>query len=539
MYSANQITRVWVFTLVAGLTIVSCATRKDTVLSRQETLPPTPLTVTSAVTKPVAPTRVTVQAAYGKLPLHFEVNQGQSDGQVKFLARGSGYTLFLTATEAVLTLRQKPEARNQKPEADPRSLTPDPQPPSVLRMQLVGANPAPRMEGLEELPGKSHYFFGNDSAQWHTNIPPYAKVRYQNVYPGVDLVYYGNQQQLEYDFVVAPGTDPNMIRLAFDGLVGATGRSPLQIDIDGDLVLQTGSGELRFHQPRIYQDIDGSKQSIAGHYVFLDSETADSGLRATEVGFEVAAYDTSKPLIIDPVLVYSTYLGGSNGDSGSSIAVDAEGNVYVAGTTSSADFPIASESFQTLCHNQCLVWGEAFIAKLAATGSDLIYATYLGGSQGEDIHDLVVDAEGNVYVGGTTFSNDFPTTTSALQPASSCHDKPDEICGEAFVAKLNSQGSALLYSTYLSGSKGSGIGAIAIDTTGNVYVTGSTFSDDFPVTPGAFQSVCHLTHDDAHVCGDSFITKLNSTGSALPTLVVIKISTRVSALLLIPQAMPI
>jgi len=181
------------------------------------------------------------------------------------------------------------------------------------------------------------------------------------------------------------------------------------------------------------------------------------------VGFAIAAYDRSKPLIIDPVLVYSTYLGGNNVDGGSSIAVDAEGNVYVAGTTLSADFPITGESFQTHCHNQCLVWGEAFVAKLAATGSALIYATYLGGSQGEGIHDLVVDAEGNVYVGGTTSSNDFPTTPSAFQPTSSCGHQPDEICGEVFIAKLNSQGSALLYSTYLSGSKGSDVGALVLN----------------------------------------------------------------------------
>ncbi len=226
MHFASRIICAWAFTLAVGLIIVSCATevgRQKTGLSDFQRQTPTPPLSPAAM--PDAATQATVQAAYGKLPLHFETNQGQSDEQVKFLARGSGYTLFLTATEAVLALQQKPEGRSQEPEADPRPLTSDPQPPSVLRMQLVGANPAPRMEGLEELPGKSHYFFGTDPAQWHTNIPTYAKVKYENVYPGVDLVYYGNQQQLEYDFVVAPGADPTVIRLAF-GSVGAVREPP-------------------------------------------------------------------------------------------------------------------------------------------------------------------------------------------------------------------------------------------------------------------------------------------------------------------------
>ena len=280
-----------------------------------------------------AANKLQVVEAYGKLPLSFEANEGQTDNRVDFLSRGSGYTLFLTPTEAVLALR-KPVASN-RPRRDngtPRNAEAEQAPAAptaVLRMKLVGANPSPRVTGLEELPGKSNYFLGNDPDKRHTDVPNYARVQYQDVYPGVDLVYYGNQRQLEYDLVVAPGADPDAIALSFDGV------EKLRIDAQGDLVLETAGGEIRQHKPLVYQEVDGIRREIAGSYVL------NGGY---QVGFQVAAYDAGKPLIIDPVLVYSTYLGGSARDRGRGIAVDAAGNAYVTGTTKSTDFP----------HGQCL-----------------------------------------------------------------------------------------------------------------------------------------------------------------------------------------
>ncbi|MGH8009640.1 MAG: hypothetical protein ACREQ3_21830 [Candidatus Binatia bacterium] len=217
-----------------------------------------------------------LRAAYGQLPLHFEANHGQTDTQVKFFSRGQSYSLFLTSTEAVLQLRNTDaELQNEKPGVSSATST-NPQA-TVLRMQLVGANPQPPVAGQEEMPGKSHYFLGNDSKQWRTNIPTYARVKYEAVYPGVDLVYYGNQRQLEYDFIVAPGADPKTIQLTFEGA------DKLAVDAHGDLVLHTGGGEVQLRKPSVYQEIDGVKQVIPGHYVLNP--------QSQRVGFQVAAYD--------------------------------------------------------------------------------------------------------------------------------------------------------------------------------------------------------------------------------------------------------
>jgi len=490
--------------LLLGFVGLSCTTSRGL---QETTSAYTPPSVTAAShTAPQAP----AQAAYGKLPLHFEANQGQSDPQVKFLSRGSGYTLFLTPTEAVLALRQNPEASSQQSEFQPQPPIPNPQSSTELRMHLVGANPHPQVTGLDELPGKSNYFFGNDPAQWHTNIPTYAKVKYENVYPGIDLVYYGNQQQLEYDFVVAPGTDPKIIRLGFAAPVGAGCKPTPTIDSVGDLIVQTASGELRFHQPRIYQDTNGNKHPIAGRYVLFDSETADSGLRTQQVGFEVAAYDTTKPLVIDPVLVYSTYVGGDNHEAGAGIAVDASGNAYVTGFTGSSNFRTTTGTFRRLGQG-----GSVFVTKLNPTGSALVYSTYFGGSGSDAPRDITVDTAGNVYVAGITSSSDFPTTAEALQKT--CHKDTLDNCADAFVVKLNSTGLALLYATYLGSSGVDTAEGIAVDSESNAYVTGSVSSvslTDFPTTPGAFQPTCRADNF-APLCDDAFVAKLNPTGSAL------------------------
>ena len=305
---------------------------------------------------------------YGKLPLRFEANQGQTDSQVKFLSRGNGYTLFLNSTEAVLRIQSRPRQANPSRDREgavnkPEERQPDP----MLRMQLVGANPHPEASGLEELPGHSNYFIGSDPEKWRTNVPNYAKVEYRDIYPGVDLIYYGNQRQLEYDFVVAPGVDYKSIALHF------AGADEVEVDAQGDLVLHTAGEQIRLRKPLIYQETDGVRQEVDGGYVLQGEQ---------KVGFQVAAYDLSKPLVIDPVLVYSTYLGGSAFDQGVSIAVDSAGNAYVTGFTESFDFPTAG-SLQANCGGGFGGRRDVFVTKLNASGSALEYSTYLGGS-GDD-----------------------------------------------------------------------------------------------------------------------------------------------------------
>ncbi len=410
--------------------------------------------------------------AYGKLPLSFEANQGQTDSRVDFLSRGSGYTLFLTPAEAVLALRKGSAEAKKAPAV----------PPAVVRMKLVGANPSPQASGLEELPGKSNYFLGNDPSKWRTNVPRYAKVSYKDVYPGVDLVYYGNQRQLEYDLVVSPGTDPDAIALSFEGV------ERLRIDARGDLVLNTSGGEIRQHKPLVYQELDGIRREIAGSYVL-------SGGR--QVGFQVAAYDAGQPLVIDPVLVYSTYLGSASFDSGKDIAVNSSGNAYVTGQTGSTNFPTASPV-------QASNGGsfDAFVTKFNLAGNGVVYSTYLGGSSAERGSDIAVDASGNAYVTGRTRSTNFPTV-NPIQATFGGGTSDD-----TFVTKLNASGSALVYSTYLGGSGDDDVQVIAVDGSGNAYVTGNTTSTNFP-TASPFQA--------SHGGGgnDAFVAKLNAVGSAL------------------------
>src|SRR5689334_10328949 len=268
---------------------------------------------------------------YGQLPLSFEANVGQSDPQVDFISRGSGYTLFLTSREAVLALR----AASASPTTGDGRNKPESAAATVLRMKFVGSEAKTSVAGQEELPGKVNYFIGKDSKQWRTGISTYAKVAYRNLYPGVDLVYYGTQRQLEYDFIVHPCTDPNIIALSFEG----TDR--LNVDAQGELVLHTRGGEIRQRKPVIYQKVDGVRHEVAGSYKLKDSNT---------VGFQLADYDASRPLVIDPVLVYSTFLGGIQSDHGQDITVDASGNAYVIGSTNSLNFPTTISAFDVM-HN--------------------------------------------------------------------------------------------------------------------------------------------------------------------------------------------
>jgi hypothetical protein len=464
-----------------------------------------------------------VVAAYGKLPLSFEANQGQTDSQVKFLSRGRGYGLFLTGDEAVLVLRsQKAEVRSQEPASrnsklETRNSSPESRVPAVLRMKLVGANPALAVAGMEALPGKSNYFLGNDPKRWRTNVPNYAKVAYKNIYPGVDLVYYGNQGQLEYDFVVAPGANPKAIALEIE-----TGNSKLEtsqssvvssqlsVAQNGDLVIATDEGEIRLHKPIVYQ-LENPKSKIQnrkfldGRYVLRpvkpDLANPKSKIENPKwaIGFEIAAYDPRRPLIIDPVLSYSTYLGGSSDDTAYGIAVDSSGKAYVTGATSSTDFPAQNPPQPANMGSD-----DVFVAKLDATGTNLIYSTYLGGTSGDAGRGIAVDSSGNAYVVGGTCSTDFPV----VRPFQAAYGGG---CGywygDAFVVKLDASGSTLIYSTYLGGGYFDEGRGIAVDFGGNVYVTGGTGSDDFP-TQNPIQSW-------SPTASMIFVAKLDASGSSL------------------------
>jgi hypothetical protein len=400
-----------------------------------------------------------------QLPLAFEANQGQTSDRVRFLARGPGYNIFLTASEAVFAL--------------PRA--------SAVRMQLIGSAADPQVQGVDALPGKVNYFRGKDAAGWQSRVPIYQRVRYSAVYPGIDLVYYGKSQQLEYDFIVAPGADPGAIKLAFAGVERTT------VDARGDLILKTaGAPPLRFQTPVIYQTDGGGRHAVDGGYVRRGPH---------QIGFRVGAYDRTRPLIIDPVLSYSTYLGGSGVDEGDGIAVDATGAVYVSGVTTSTDFPSANRAQPASGEGGS---ADIFVAKFTPDGTALVYTTYLGGSKDEGAADIAVDAAGAAYIGAVTLSSDFPTF-NAFQPATG-----GGLGLTAVVAKLSADGSRLIYSTYLGdGNFDRRLLAIAVDPAGAAYIAGATFSADFPLVNAA-----HLWPGDAGG-SNAIVAKLAPDGSAL------------------------
>lgn len=450
------------------------------------------------------------------LPLFFEPNQGQTAPQVKFLARGSGYGLFLTSDEAVLTLR--PSISHQ-PSAVSRQGTTS----SVIRMRLDGANASPRVSGASPLPGKSNYFIGNDRSKWRSGIPQFARVEYLAVYPGVDLVYYGNQGQLEYDFRVAPGADPNQIALTFNG-------AATHLDA-GDLVLSTDNGDVRFHAPHVYQPASaGSGNSPATEKTVAGSfrQLADN-----KIGFTIGDYDRSRELVIDPTLSYSTYLGGSGTEGLVKVAVDSAGLIYVAGSTNSSDFPTDIAAINNPNNppyqKQLKTAGATniFIAVLNPTlvppqyvdSQQLVYATYLGGSQTDSLAGIAVDNSFAIYVAGSTTSTDFPTTSNAFQSS-----RANDGFSHGFLSKLSNVSLnqtlvyGLSYSTYLAGNGNDHVTGLAIDygcnrQACNAYVTGDTTSSNassnyFPANPDGYQIVSNSPGNPQF-----FASKINTTGS--------------------------
>jgi photosystem II stability/assembly factor-like uncharacterized protein len=398
-----------------------------------------------------------------KLPLAFEKNQGQAAPATDFLARGAGYSVALSRGNAHITLRRDKDSM-----------------PAAVDLRLVGARSNPSAAGSKPLAGKVNYFIGNDPARWRADIPTFGRVEYANVYRSIDLAYYGNQGRLEYDFIVAPGADPAAIRIA------AGGARRIQVDGGGNLVLETEGGEARFLRPVTYQEIAGTRHPIDSRYVLTGSN---------DIRFWVGAYDTRYPLVIDPSLAYSTYLGGSSSESGTAIAVSAGGNAFVTGQTYSMDFPLADAEQSSYGGN-----GAIFVSKLTVDGSALVYSTYFGGLYDDTVRAIAVDSTGNAYIVGSTMSPDFPLK-NPLYSELNYNDT------DAFITKFSPAGNALVYSTYLGGSGGDYAYGVAVDAAHNAYIAGTTYSTDFPVTSGAYQTSCNAP------C--SFVTKINSAESAL------------------------
>jgi hypothetical protein len=418
------------------------------------------------------------------MPLQFEANHGQVDDQVKFLARGQGYTLFLTPTESVMVLsQQEAKVTAGDPSATDLLLHTEPAPikQSVVRMKLEGANSSPTVSGMEQLPGIVNYFIGNDSAKWRTKIPTYAKVHYKEAYPGIDLAYYGNQGKLEYDFIVAPGADPSQIKLAFEGA------SDITVADSGDLLLTTVLGEVRVQKPIAYQlEADGHKTLVAGSYV--------SSSKSNAVKIQLAAYDVAKTLVIDPVIVYSSFIGGTGQDHATDIAVDASGNAWVVGSGMSLSILPVGVPYDSSFNGGSF---DVFILKVSPAGTVLVW-TYLGGNFNDHTPAVALDGAGNVWVTGTTGGSTFPVTPGALQSVYAGG-------GDAFVSKFDSNASALLYSTLYGGTgseQGTSIGADASGTI--VHITGWTSATGLPgVTPGSIQP----TYGGGPT--DGFVAKLN------------------------------
>ena len=361
--------------------------------------------------RPEASQRTTVRPQTGQLPMIFEPNQGQVSGDLDYMARGVGYTLGITDQELVLALNRS--TTRTSPVAEQ----------VTLRMQFRGSQPAQAIKAEELQPTVKHYLRGNDPGGWHRNIPTYGRVRYQGIYPGVDVVYYGREHHLEYDLEVKPGVDPGIIRIRL------AGASRLSLDAEGNLMVKVGGGTVRQPRPVAYQEINGSRQHVAANYRLYPGQ---------ELGFALGVYDQRYPVVIDPVLEYATYLGGTEAEAGYRTAIDGEGNVYVVGMTRSPGFPVQA-GLQATSGGDL----DVCVAKLNAAGTGMVYATYLGGDGTDAAHGLLIDPNsGDITLTGVTRSTNFPTTETAYQPT---------LAGgyDAFVAQVSSDGRKLAYSTYL------------------------------------------------------------------------------------------
>jgi len=445
-------------------------------------------------------TKVKLQETYGKLPLYFIQNNGQVDEKVKFYEKGNGHATLFTKEGVYLSLHKGAEVNKSVMEQGNRvavndrgegvSSDNDAQP-EIIKLTPIGANKDPEIIAENKQEGKVNYFIGNDPNKWKTNIPTYQAVVYKEIYKNIDMKFYGNNQQMEYDIIVKPGADPKMVKLSYEGIEG------LKVTDDGDLLISLKEGKLIQKKPIVYQEINGKRIEVDGRFKILNQSQDPSLQSPVAYGFQVSSYNKNHPLIIDPVLAYSTYLGGSGDDADwghGGIAVDISGNAYMTGYTQSTDFPLASplQGSNAGVH-------DVFVTKLNSSGSSLVYSTYLGGSYGDYGYGIAVDPSGNAYITGYTGSTNFPTASAIQGSNAGGYD--------VFVTKINSSGSALIYSTYLGGSGSDDGQDIVVDTSGNAYIIGQTWSTNFPIV-SAYQG-------SNAGAPDAFVTKINSSGNAL------------------------
>jgi len=447
-----------------------------------------------AVTSGRADSPAATMRGLAESPLYFEANLGQADTGAKFIARGRDCAMLISPTEAALLFEKSGQTRN-------------------VRLSLIGADARAEISGAGELPGRANYFIGSQSSEWRADVPLFSRVQLKEVYPGIDLIYYAGQSaRLEYDFVLQPGANPNRISLRI------TGADKVRVDSEGNLVLKIGREEIRQHKPVIYQTVNGVRKEIEGGYRLANK---------TAAGFWIGQYDDALPLVIDPVLSFSSYLGGKFGENGWDIATDANGNVYICGDTFSPDLRtnVTSAAFKTNFSGTqgTKQYGDAFVAKFSPAPNDtltLSYLTYLGGRGQEAALSVVADSDGSAYVTGFTDSPNFPTNSAAYSRISGRNNTANSIYRvDAFVAKLDPFGTNLIYSTYLGGGERDTGNAIAVND-GYAYVAGFTESTNFPVGNNLAFPITNFLAAATNVLQpkfrgvrDAFVTKVDTNGA--------------------------
>lgn len=428
--------------------------------------------------------------------LLFTQNQGQWDDKVMFRASSKGATMWFSEDGAYYQFIRMNESKSNtlniqldKNSIEKNNEQPDSYETMLIKARFVGANSNPQMIGVDKVNYKCNYFIGNDAAKWTTDVPNYKAVMYKNLYTGIDLKYYGNGRQMEYDFIVSPGADFSQIKIQYEGA------ESIAVNEKGELVVTTKWGEVVEQCPVVYQEENSKRVSIDGKYQVLS---------VNSFSFKLDKFNPDLPLIIDPVLSYSTYLGGSDQDDCTGITVDNYGNAYLTGWTRSNDFPVTAGSFQTTINSTNF---DAFVTKLNPSGDTLIYSTYFGGDNAELGWSIVLDDTGNIYLTGRTRSTDFPITAGAVQTTTG------GTYYDAFIAKLNSDGDSLLYGTFLGGSDNEEAYDIALDNAGNMYISGFTESTNFPATVGAIQTT--FQGGGFYSQTDAFAAKINAAGDSL------------------------